>query len=115
MVDMARFLLDFFVEESCGKCTPCRDGGAQMLRILDRICTGEGLIGDLSLLEKLGRTMIDASVCGLGSMAPNPVLAGLKYFRNEFEAHIREGKCEAGVCRMPDPVKESLSIEADHD
>ena len=99
MVDMARFLLDFFVEESCGKCVPCREGTKQMLRILTRICHGQGTADDLALLERLAKHVKLASLCGLGAVAPDPVLAALRYFRDEFESHIRDKKCPAGVCR----------------
>jgi len=100
MVDMARFLVGFFVEESCGKCTPCREGTKQMHRILSRICEGGGAEADLPLLERLGKTMRAASLCGLGNMAPNPVLTALEHFRDEFETHIRDKKCPAGACRF---------------
>ena len=100
MVDMARFLVGFFVDESCGKCTPCRDGTQQMLRLLERICRGDGTDDDLALLERLARTVRLASLCGLGSMAPNPVLTALEHFRDEFEAHIHRKQCPAGVCRF---------------
>ncbi len=99
MVDMARFLLDFFVEESCGKCVPCREGIKHMLRILTRICHGQGTHDDLGLLERLAKHVKLASLCGLGGVAPDPVLAALRYFRAEFESHISAQKCPAGVCR----------------
>ena len=99
MVDLARFFLVFTAEESCGKCTPCREGTKHMLRILTRICEGEGTAGDLDLLERLATTVKSASLCGLGGSAPNPVLTTLRYFRSEFEAHIHDKKCPAGVCR----------------
>jgi len=99
MVDLARYFLSFTAEESCGKCTPCREGTKHMLRILNRICEGAGTPGDLALLERLARTVNQASLCGLGSTAPNPVLTALRYFREEFEAHINDRKCPAGVCR----------------
>ncbi len=99
MVDLARFFLVFTAEESCGKCTPCREGTKHMLGILTRICEGEGRAGDLDLLERLATTVKAASLCGLGGSAPNPVLTTLRYFRSEFEAHIRDKKCPAGVCR----------------
>jgi NADH-quinone oxidoreductase subunit F len=100
MVDMARFLLDFFVEESCGKCVPCREGTKHMLRILTRICRGQGTGDDLGLLERLARHVKLASLCGLGAVAPDPVLAALQYFRDEFQSHIRDKQCPAGVCRV---------------
>jgi ferredoxin len=99
MVDLARFFLGFTTEESCGKCTPCREGTQQMLRILTRICEGEGRGGDIELLERLAMTVKSASLCGLGGTAPNPVLSALRHFRDEFEVHIKEKKCPAGVCQ----------------
>jgi NADH-quinone oxidoreductase subunit F len=99
MVDVARYFLEFTVAESCGKCTPCREGNAQMLGILTRICGGEGQEGDIELLEELADAIADGSLCQLGKTAPNPVLTTLKYFRNEYEAHIKEKKCPAGACK----------------
>jgi NADH:ubiquinone oxidoreductase subunit F (NADH-binding)/ferredoxin len=99
MVDLAKFFLGFTAEESCGRCTPCREGTKHMLRILTRICEGTGTPDDLVLLERLARTVKSASLCGLGSTAPNPVLTSLRYFRPEFEAHVNEKRCPAGVCR----------------
>ena len=99
MVDLARFFLVFTAEESCGKCAPCREGTKHMLRILTRICEGHGAEQDLELLEILAPTVKAASLCGLGGSAPNPVLTALKYFRSEFEAHVRERRCPAGVCK----------------
>ena len=99
MVDLARFFLTFTADESCGKCTPCREGTRHMLGILTRICEGAGVPGDLEVLERLARTVKTASLCGLGSTAPNPALTALRYFRTEFEAHIHRKKCPAGVCR----------------
>ena len=98
MVDMARFFIDFCQEESCGKCTPCREGTKQMLRILDRICEGKGELKDLDDLEELCEYVKEGSLCGLGQTAPNPVLSTLQYFRHEYEDHILEKHCEAGVC-----------------
>jgi len=98
MVDMARFFIDFCQEESCGKCTPCREGTKQMLRILDRICEGKGEPKDLDDLEELCDYIREGSLCGLGQTAPNPVLSTLQYFRHEYEDHIFEKHCEAGVC-----------------
>jgi len=97
MVDMARFFLQFTQNESCGKCTFCRIGTRRMLEILDRLCTGKGQPGDLEQLEDLGKKVKAASLCGLGRTAPNPVLTTLRYFRDEYEAHL-EGRCPAGVC-----------------
>ncbi|MCY2926275.1 MAG: NADH-quinone oxidoreductase subunit NuoF [Planctomycetota bacterium] len=99
MVDLARFFLTFTAEESCGKCAPCREGTKQMLRILTRICEGEGKAEDLQTLQRLATTIKAASLCGLGQTAPNPVLTAMRYFGPEFEAHVRDRKCPAGVCR----------------
>jgi NADH-quinone oxidoreductase subunit F len=99
MVDVAKYLLNFSHEESCGKCTPCREGTKQMLDILEAITRGEGEEEHLGLLEELAAVMGGASICGLGQSAPNPVLSTLKHFRAEYEAHIREKKCPALVCR----------------
>jgi NADH:ubiquinone oxidoreductase subunit F (NADH-binding) len=99
MVDMARYFVRFLQEESCGKCTPCREGLDQMAEILNRICEGEGRSQDLGLLEDLSQTMIDTSLCGLGLTAPNPVLSTLRYFGEEYETHIKEKKCPARFCR----------------
>ncbi|KAF0220027.1 MAG: hypothetical protein FD174_1472 [Geobacteraceae bacterium] len=97
--DMARHLVGFFLEESCGKCVPCREGLRQLSGIMDRICAGEGHEADLLLLERLAGTMKAAAVCGLGGMAPSAVLATLQHFRAEFEKHIHDKSCPAGVCR----------------
>jgi NADH:ubiquinone oxidoreductase subunit F (NADH-binding)/NAD-dependent dihydropyrimidine dehydrogenase PreA subunit/(2Fe-2S) ferredoxin len=99
MVDVARFFMAFSHEESCGKCTPCREGTKQMLAILTAITNGEGREEHLALLEELAATMVSSSICGLGQSAPNPVLTTLKYFRDEYEAHVRDQKCPALVCR----------------
>jgi NADH:ubiquinone oxidoreductase subunit F (NADH-binding)/(2Fe-2S) ferredoxin len=99
MPDMARFLVGFFLEESCGKCVPCREGLRQLSGIMERICTGKGSDADLTLLERLAGTMKSAAVCGLGGMAPAAVLATLQNFRPEFEQHIHDRNCPAGVCR----------------
>ena len=99
MVDIARYFLDFLKEESCGKCSPCREGIRRMLEILTRITEGEGEMADLDTLEAVARTVKNASLCGLGKSAPNPVLSTLKYFRDEYEAHIKDKTCPAGVCR----------------
>lgn len=98
MVGMAKFFLDFTTKESCGKCVPCRIGTRRLLEILDRICKGEGKEGDIELLEELCIQIKDGSLCGLGQTAPNPVLTTLKYFRDEYEAHIKEKRCPAGEC-----------------
>jgi len=99
MVDIARFFLDFTVDESCGKCTPCREGTKRMLEILDRIVEGKGVDGDIEKLETLANTIKSSALCGLGQTAPNPVLSTLRYFRDEYEAHIYEKRCPAGVCK----------------
>jgi len=99
MVDVARYFTEFLTEESCGKCTPCREGVAQMLWILDRICKGEGEEGDVALLEEMSETILEASLCALGGTAPNPVLSTIKYFRNEYIAHIKDKRCPAKVCK----------------
>lgn len=98
MVDVARFFLSFTQSESCGKCTPCREGTKRMLEILDRICAGEGQKGDLELLEELGNHIKDTSLCQLGGSAPNPVLSTMHYFRDEYESHIKDKRCPANVC-----------------
>jgi NADH:ubiquinone oxidoreductase subunit F (NADH-binding)/NAD-dependent dihydropyrimidine dehydrogenase PreA subunit/(2Fe-2S) ferredoxin len=99
MVDVARFFMDFLKEESCGKCTPCREGIDRALEILERICQGKGVMRDIAVLEEVGGMMKDFSLCALGSTASNPVLSTLRYFRDEYEAHIRDHRCPAGVCR----------------
>jgi NADH:ubiquinone oxidoreductase subunit F (NADH-binding)/(2Fe-2S) ferredoxin/NAD-dependent dihydropyrimidine dehydrogenase PreA subunit len=99
MVDIARYFLDFLKEESCGKCVPCREGIARSLEILERICGGKGQPEDIPLLEELSETILGFSLCALGKTAPNPVLSTLKYFRDEYEAHIHEHRCPAGVCK----------------
>jgi len=99
MVNLAKFYLGFTVDESCGKCTPCRIGTQRMLEILERITEGNGEAQDIEKLEKLANTIKNASVCGLGQTAPNPVLSTLKYFRDEYVAHIEEQKCPAGECK----------------
>ena len=99
MVDVARYFLNFLAEESCGKCIPCREGIRQMLKILNRICYGEGRTGDIQLLEELSEVVRDASLCALGQTAPNPVLSTIRYFRDEYEAHIKERRCPARACK----------------
>ena len=98
MVDVAKFFLNFTQSESCGKCTPCREGTKRMLEILTRITEGQGREGDIELLENMAKNIKETALCGLGQTAPNPVLSTLKYFRNEYEAHIKEKRCPAGVC-----------------
>lgn len=99
MVDIAKFYLEFTVDESCGKCTPCRVGNKRLLEMLTKITEGKGTEEDLHKLEELSRIIKDASLCGLGQTAPNPVLSTMKYFKNEYEAHVKEKKCPAGVCQ----------------
>jgi NADH-quinone oxidoreductase subunit F len=99
MVDVARYFLRFLTEESCGKCVPCREGVRRMYEIVDRICTGEGKMKDLAHLEELGKAIQAGSLCGLGQSAPNPVLSTIRYFMDEYKAHILEGRCPAGVCK----------------
>ncbi len=99
MVDVARYFVKFLVDESCGKCVPCREGNRRLLQILDRICEGQGVESDLALLERLSAAMMRGSLCALGQTAPNPVLSTLRYFRHEYEAHIRDHRCPAAVCR----------------
>lgn len=99
MIDVAKFFLDFTQKESCGKCTFCRVGTKRMLEILTRITEGEGQEGDIEMLEDLSYQIKESSLCGLGQTAPNPVLTTLKYFRDEYEAHIIDKKCPAKVCK----------------
>nr|WP_170294245.1 NADH-quinone oxidoreductase subunit NuoF [Heliomicrobium undosum] len=103
MVDIARFYLEFTQDESCGKCTPCRIGTRRLLEIITRITEGKGEPEDLERLEDLGRDIREASLCGLGQTAPNPVLSTLRYFRHEYEAHINDKRCPAGVCAALKP------------
>ena len=98
LVEIARFFMNFIQNESCGKCVPCREGTKQMLKLLEKIVAGKGEMKDLNLLEELAYTIKDGSLCGLGKTAPNPVLSTLKYFRDEYIAHIKDKKCPAGVC-----------------
>lgn len=107
MVDVARFFMDFCRDESCGKCIPCRVGTSQMLRILERICSGSAVMEDLDTLQELAVMVQDTSLCGLGFTSPNPTLSTLRYFREEYEAHIRERTCPVGVCAMNEvPLRE---------
>ena len=99
MVDIARYFLGFTIDESCGKCTACREGGRRIYEILDEITHGRGREGDIELLEELSEAMKDGALCALGRMAPNPALTTIRYFRDEYEAHIREKRCPAGVCK----------------
>jgi NADH-quinone oxidoreductase subunit F len=115
MVDTARFFMEFCQEESCGKCTPCREGTKRMLEILERICKGNGKEGDIELLEELAATIKDSALCGLGQTAPNPVLSTIRYFRDEYEAHIYDKKCPAAVCSalFKSPCQHACPIEMD--
>ncbi|HVP17552.1 MAG TPA: NADH-quinone oxidoreductase subunit NuoF [Spirochaetia bacterium] len=99
MVDVARYFLAFLKDESCGKCVPCREGIKQMLAILERICHGEGREEDIDTLEQIGSYQVDTSLCALGQTAANPVLSTIRYFRSEYETHIRDRYCPAGVCK----------------
>ena len=99
MVDIAKFFLEFTVDESCGKCTPCRIGTKRLYEILDKITKGKGTMEDLDRLEELSNSIKAGSLCGLGQSAPNPVLSTLRYFRDEYEAHVKEKRCPAGVCK----------------
>jgi NADH-quinone oxidoreductase subunit F len=99
MVDIAKYFLEFLTDESCGKCTPCREGIRQMIRVLERITTGKGQDGDIKLLEELAETAQEAALCALGKSSPNPLLSTLKYFRDEYEAHIKEKRCPALSCK----------------
>ena len=99
MVDIAKFFLEFTVDESCGKCTPCRIGTKRLLELLTKITDGKGTMEDLDKLEELCHSIKNSSLCGLGQTAPNPVLSTLKYFRDEYEAHVRDKVCPAGVCK----------------
>jgi NADH:ubiquinone oxidoreductase subunit F (NADH-binding) len=100
MVDVARYFMEFCADESCGKCVPCRVGTRQMLGLLQKICRGAAGPDDLALLEELAPYVRSASLCGLGATAPNPLMSTLRYFRNEYSAHIQDKRCPAGVCRM---------------
>jgi NADH:ubiquinone oxidoreductase subunit F (NADH-binding) len=99
MVDIAKFYLEFTVDESCGKCTPCRIGNKRMFEIMVNITKGKGTEQDLSDLKELGNIIKDTSLCGLGQTAPNPVLSTMKYFYDEYKAHVIEKRCPAGVCQ----------------
>jgi len=99
MVDVARYFIDFLVQESCGKCAPCRDGLPRMLGILNGITEGKGTAEDIDTLNELCDVLTWGALCGLGTSAANPVLSTLKYFKDEYLAHIRDKKCPAGVCK----------------
>jgi bidirectional [NiFe] hydrogenase diaphorase subunit len=100
MVDVARFFMEFCMDESCGKCIPCRAGTLQMHNILERITQGRASDEDLDILKDLATLLRETSLCGLGQTAPNPVLSTLKYFPEEYEAHIHERRCPAGHCQL---------------
>jgi len=114
-VDMARFFMDFCQDESCGKCTPCREGTKRMLEILTNITQGKGKEGDIELLEEMAGIIKEASLCGLGQTAPNPVLSTIRYFRKEYEDHIRNHRCEAAVCTalFKSPCQHTCPVEMD--
>jgi NAD-dependent dihydropyrimidine dehydrogenase PreA subunit len=99
MVEVARYFVAFTQQESCGKCTPCREGTRHMLDILTAITEGRGQAGDIELLEKMGQQIRATSLCGLGQTAPNPVLTTIRYFRHEYEAHINEKRCPSHACK----------------
>ena len=99
MVDVAKYFLTFLQEESCGKCVPCREGIVVMLKILTRVSEGEGTIEDIGYLEQLSQVIADTSLCQLGASAPNPVLSTIRYFRQEYLAHVVDKRCPAGVCK----------------
>jgi NADH:ubiquinone oxidoreductase subunit F (NADH-binding)/(2Fe-2S) ferredoxin len=107
MVDIAKFFLEFTVDESCGKCTPCREGTMQMYRILSDITSGKGRPGDIEKLEEMGQLIKMTALCGLGQSAPNPVLSTIRFFRDEYEAHIKDHKCPAGVCKFSEAKTEA--------
>ncbi len=100
MVDVARYFLEFTTQESCGKCTACREGTRHLLAILNRITHGDGTPDDLALLEEVAQAISAGSLCGLGQTAPNPVLSTLRYFREEYEMHVVERRCPTGKCSM---------------
>ncbi len=115
MVDLAKFFLEFVQDESCGKCTPCRIGTKRMLEILQRITRGEGQDGDIEMLQELGESIKSTALCGLGQTAPNPVLSTINFFRDEYEAHIRDRKCPASVCAslFDSPCQNTCPAEVD--
>jgi NADH-quinone oxidoreductase subunit F/NAD(P)H dehydrogenase (quinone)/NADP-reducing hydrogenase subunit HndC len=98
MVDMARFFMDFVQDESCGKCTPCREGTRRLLEVLEKICDGKGEPEDIGVLEELSEVVRNSALCGLGQTGPNPVLSTLRYFKEEYEEHIYEKRCPAKRC-----------------
>ena len=109
MVDVARFFMEFCMDESCGKCIPCRAGTVQMHDILHRMTRGDATEDDIEMLETLSGLLRETSLCGLGQTAPNPVMSTLKYFRDEYEAHIRERRCPAGLCQMESQLEEAMA------
>jgi len=109
MVDVAKYFLAFLQDESCGKCVPCREGVRRMRDILEDICAGKGKEGDVELLETMSQAISDGSLCALGGSAPNPVLSTIKYFRQEYDAHIKKKRCPAGVCKAL--IKYSINPE----
>jgi NADH-quinone oxidoreductase subunit F len=115
MVDLARYFIEFCQDESCGKCAPCRIGTKRMLEILNRICRGEGKEGDIELLIELGNQIRQSALCGLGQTAPNPVLSTIRFFRDEYEAHIRDKKCPSSVCAslFTSPCQNTCPAEVD--
>ena len=115
MVDVAKYFLTFTKDEACGKCTPCREGIGRMLEVLTDITEGRGQEGDIELLEEMGRTIIDSSLCGLGGTAPNPVLTTIRYFRDEYEQHIKYKRCPAMVCNkiIFTPCKYNCPVNTD--
>jgi NADH:ubiquinone oxidoreductase subunit F (NADH-binding)/(2Fe-2S) ferredoxin/Pyruvate/2-oxoacid:ferredoxin oxidoreductase delta subunit len=116
MVDMAKYFLSFTQDESCGKCIPCREGTKRMLDILDKITMGQGKEEDLTLLEELSSMVVESSLCALGGSAPNPVLTSLKYFREEYEAHVKDRKCPAHVCKplIKYTIDETVCLQVGH-
>nr|WP_240739202.1 NADH-ubiquinone oxidoreductase-F iron-sulfur binding region domain-containing protein [Marinitoga lauensis] len=99
MPDVAKFYLEFSVEESCGKCTPCRIGNVRLLETLDKITSGRATMEDLERMKILGKTIKDSALCGLGQTSPNPILSTMYYFKDEYEAHVLDKTCPAGVCK----------------
>ncbi len=116
MVDMAKYFLKFTQDESCGKCTPCREGTKRMLDILEKITIGKGTEEDLVLLEEISNMVVESSLCALGGSAPNPVLTTLKYFREEYETHVKEKKCPAHICRQLNNyiIDEDICLQIGH-
>jgi ferredoxin len=99
MVDVAKYFLNFLKDESCGKCTSCREGTERLHEIVNNITLGKGKESDIELLEELGEVIIESSLCALGGTAPFPLLSTIRYFRDEYEAHIKDKRCPAGVCK----------------